>query len=79
MDSNFKTTVSEAHPDTMDFLSKAWCNFAVQTFQPELQLQDHQSLVLHDNPIINFHSDTKSPFPVSLISLFLLHTFYTYL
>ncbi|GMP36249.1 hypothetical protein CsSME_00008441 [Camellia sinensis var. sinensis] len=64
MDSNFKATVSEAHPDTMDFLSKAWCNFAVQTFQPELQLQDHQSLVLHDNPIINFHSDTKSPFPM---------------
>ncbi|KAH9622638.1 hypothetical protein KSS87_021150 [Heliosperma pusillum] len=31
--------VSEAHPETMDFLSSAWCNFAVQALQPEL-LQD---------------------------------------
>lgn len=44
-----KATVSEAHPDTMDFLSQAWCNLAIQAFQPELQ--DH-SLVLHENSLV---------------------------
>lgn len=44
-----KATVSEAHPDTMDFLSRAWCNLAIQAFQPELQ--DH-SLVLHENSLV---------------------------
>ncbi|KAA8535456.1 hypothetical protein F0562_030459 [Nyssa sinensis] len=40
----------------MDFLSSAWCNFAVQAFQPELQ---DQSLVLHENS--TFKNDIKSP------------------
>ncbi|KAF7152653.1 hypothetical protein RHSIM_Rhsim01G0012300 [Rhododendron simsii] len=44
-----KATVSEAHPDTMDFLSPAWCNLAIQAFQPELQ--DH-SLILHENSLV---------------------------
>lgn len=34
------STVSEAHPETLDFLSNAWCNFAVQALQPELQVRD---------------------------------------
>ncbi|XP_058191089.1 VAN3-binding protein isoform X1 [Rhododendron vialii] len=72
-----KATVSEAHPDTMDFLSRAWCNLAIQAFQPELH--DH-SLVLHENPLVlqenslvlqenvsfnKFECDTKPPFPQS--------------
>ncbi|XP_057462333.1 VAN3-binding protein [Actinidia eriantha] len=59
MDSNFKPTVSEAHPDTMDFLSRAWCNFAVQTFQPEFQ---DRSLVVQQNSIKKLDCETKSPF-----------------
>ncbi|XP_057968397.1 VAN3-binding protein [Malania oleifera] len=61
MDSNFQPTVSEAHPETMDFLSSAWCNFAVQAFQPELQ--DHASIVLHGSPIKKFENDSQPPFP----------------
>ncbi|RVW21202.1 hypothetical protein CK203_114808 [Vitis vinifera] len=60
MDPDFKPTISEAHPETMDFLSRAWCNFAVQAIQPELQ---DQSVVILDNPIKKFGNDTKAPFP----------------
>ncbi|WCJ30189.1 hypothetical protein M5689_011762 [Euphorbia peplus] len=42
-----KQTPSEAHPETMDFLSKTWCNFAVQALQPP-----DQSLVVRDNTSI---------------------------
>lgn len=42
----------------MDFLSSAWCNFAVQAFQPELN--DH-ALVLHRDSIKKL--DTDSMFP----------------
>ncbi|KAA8522803.1 hypothetical protein F0562_009226 [Nyssa sinensis] len=41
----------------MDFLSPAWCNFAVQAFQPDLQ---DLSLVLRENS--TFKNDTNSPF-----------------
>ena len=40
---------SDAHPETMDLLSRAWCNFAVQALQPEPQ--DGLSLVLADSPM----------------------------
>ncbi|KAJ9689134.1 hypothetical protein PVL29_014670 [Vitis rotundifolia] len=60
MDPDFKPTISEAHPETMDFLSRAWCNFAVQAIQPELQ---DQSPVILDNPIKKFGNDTKAPLP----------------
>lgn len=46
MASDFNLSPSDAHPETMDFLSLAWCNFAVQTLQPEPQ---HGSVVLLDN------------------------------
>ncbi|KAJ7955718.1 VAN3-binding protein [Quillaja saponaria] len=57
MDSNFSLTPSEAHPETMDFLSRAWCNFAVQALQPELQ---DQSVFLVDNPMKNLEGRTKA-------------------
>ncbi|XP_059637561.1 uncharacterized protein LOC132279561 [Cornus florida] len=60
MDSDLKPTVSEAHPEAMDFLWLAWCDSAIQDSQPEIQ---HRSLVLHNNPIKEFKNDTKSPFP----------------
>ncbi|KAL9224603.1 hypothetical protein vseg_000622 [Gypsophila vaccaria] len=49
------TVASEAHPETMDFLSNAWCNFAVQALQPEL-LQDRSCNSLQT---VLFDSDTK--------------------
>lgn len=67
MDTNFNPTPSEAHPETLDFLSRAWCNFAVQALQPA-ELQD-TSIVLRDNSIKKFgQADTKVPFTVSSIS-----------
>ncbi|KAF2316933.1 hypothetical protein GH714_006803 [Hevea brasiliensis] len=50
-------TPSEAHPETLDFLSRTWCNFAVQALQPELP---DQSIVLLDNSIKKFDCDMKS-------------------
>ena len=54
----------------MDFLSHAWCNFAVQALQP-----DHhhdQSMALLDNPMIvtkiESKTETKTPFLVSFHS-----------
>lgn len=67
MDTNFNPTPSEAHPETMDFLSRAWCNFAVQALQPA-ELQD-RSVVPLDNSIKKFdQADTKVPFTVSSIA-----------
>ena len=63
MDFNSKLSPSEACPETMDFLSRAWCNCAVQTLQPELH---DQSIVVLDNPIKKFESDTPMSFPVSI-------------
>ncbi|KAK9210519.1 hypothetical protein WN944_002890 [Citrus x changshan-huyou] len=61
MDTNFNPTPSEAHPETMDFLSRAWCNFAVQALQPA-ELQD-RSIVPLDNSIKKFdQAETKVPF-----------------
>ncbi|KAJ8425997.1 hypothetical protein Cgig2_007811 [Carnegiea gigantea] len=39
LDNLMLSTVSEAHPETLDFLSQTWCNFAVQALQPESQNQ----------------------------------------
>ncbi|CAK9329788.1 unnamed protein product [Citrullus colocynthis] len=51
----------------MDVLSRAWCNFAVQTLNPELQ-PPQKSLLLIDNPInckkdLDTVSLTSDPFP----------------
>ncbi|GLT49626.1 hypothetical protein SLA2020_231720 [Shorea laevis] len=59
-----KPTPSEAHPESMDFLSRAWCNFAVQTLQPGDQLH-HQSIILrdhHHHPPEKFEDQTTLPF-----------------
>ncbi|XP_042055923.1 VAN3-binding protein isoform X1 [Salvia splendens] len=58
MDSDCNPTLSLAHPETMDFLSHAWCDFAVQTLQPQTQ---DQSLVLHDSSIKIPDSEAKPP------------------
>lgn len=69
---------SEAHPETMDFLSHAWCNFAVQALQPDNHQQKHlpsdqQSMALIDhNPMIikKIESNTKStpsPYMVTIL------------
>lgn len=62
MDLDSNPTISQAHPETMDFLSRTWCNFAVQAFQPEMQ---DQALILHENSIKNLNIDNKPPIPVS--------------
>ncbi|KAK2972411.1 hypothetical protein RJ640_002951 [Escallonia rubra] len=49
------STVSEAHPETMDLLSRAWCSSVVhEALQPELQ---GRSLVLRDSKIMSFETD----------------------
>lgn len=59
MDFEFKPTVSQAHPKTMDLLSQAWCNFAIKdAFQPEFQ---ERSLVVQDYPIMKLDSEPKLP------------------
>jgi hypothetical protein len=64
MDSNFNiSTPSNAHPDSMDFLSRAWCDFAVEALQPELE--DQSSLIILDHSIKQFESNAKPPFMVS--------------
>ncbi|KAJ8767454.1 hypothetical protein K2173_017498 [Erythroxylum novogranatense] len=60
MESNMKLSPSEAYPESMDFLSRTWCNFAVQTLQPELQ--DHQSIFLLDNQIKKLGCKVKTSF-----------------
>lgn len=56
--SSFNPTPSEAHPETMDFLSRTWCNFAVQALQPDLQ---DQSMAVLDNQIAKLEiSNTKT-------------------
>ncbi|XP_019256132.1 PREDICTED: VAN3-binding protein isoform X2 [Nicotiana attenuata] len=61
MDLDSNPTISQAHPETMDFLSRAWCNFAVQAFQPEMQ---DQALILHESSIKNSIIDNKPPIPM---------------
>ncbi|XP_075491854.1 VAN3-binding protein [Primulina tabacum] len=58
MDTDCGVTLSQAHPETMDFLSLAWCNFAVQAFEHEIQ---DRSLVVQDSPIRVFENDSKLP------------------
>ncbi|XP_009607011.1 VAN3-binding protein-like [Nicotiana tabacum] len=58
MDLDSNPTISQAHPETMDFLSRAWCSFAVQAFQPEMQ---DQALVIHESSIKNSIIDNKPP------------------
>ncbi|XVE98674.1 hypothetical protein REPUB_Repub03eG0127800 [Reevesia pubescens] len=59
MDFNSKPSPSEACPESMDFLSRAWCNFAVQALQPELH---DQSIVVLDNSIKKFECDSPMSF-----------------
>lgn len=58
MDSIIKPSPSEAHPETLDFLSSTWCNFAVQALQPDLQ---NQPIILLDNPIKKLDCDVMKP------------------
>ncbi|KAJ0673774.1 putative VAN3-binding protein [Helianthus annuus] len=59
MDYDDMPTLSEAHPETMDLLSRAWCDFAVkEALQPEFQ---SQALVLHDYAINSFDDGSMSP------------------
>ncbi|XP_004507790.1 VAN3-binding protein [Cicer arietinum] len=62
MASDFNLSPSDAHPETMDFLSLAWCNFAVQSLKPESQLG---SLVLFDNPMKQLEPSTPISHPKS--------------
>lgn len=73
MDSSMKPTPTEAYPETMDFLSSAWCNFAVQALQPDAQ---DQSIILLDNSINKFNSDMKAPLSVSgILRIAILQSF----
>ncbi|KAG2692201.1 hypothetical protein I3760_08G041300 [Carya illinoinensis] len=58
MDTNFNPTPSDAHPESMDFLSLAWCNFAVQALQPELE---DRSVIILDNSIKQIESYARAP------------------
>ena len=65
MDFKSKPDVSDSQSETMDLLSRAWCNFAVhEAFQTELQ---ERSLVLHDSSIKLFDNEPKSPSLVSTL------------
>lgn len=56
---NIVNALSEANPETMDVLSKEWCNFAMQA------LQQDQSITMLDNSI-----NMKNPSMVSLRDCF---------
>ena len=53
---NNNPSPSEAHPDTMDFLSREWCNFAVQSLQPDHTIYD-RSIVPVETSIARFQGD----------------------
>ncbi|KAK8283614.1 hypothetical protein V6Z11_D08G101500 [Gossypium hirsutum] len=59
MDFNSTPSPSEACHETMDFLSRTWCNFAVQALQPQLH---DQSIVVLDNQIKALESETSLSF-----------------
>lgn len=65
MDTNFNPTPSDAHPESMDFLSLAWCNFAIQALQPELE---DRSVIILDNSIKQIESYARTPIMVSGIA-----------
>uniref|UniRef100_A0A7C9DLI1 PH domain-containing protein n=3 Tax=Opuntia streptacantha TaxID=393608 RepID=A0A7C9DLI1_OPUST len=50
--------VSEAHSETLDFLSRPWCNFAIQALQSESHNQSPD--FLPNTPIKKFEGDTLS-------------------
>ncbi|KAI7744129.1 hypothetical protein M8C21_028159 [Ambrosia artemisiifolia] len=59
MDYDNMPTLSEAHPETMDLLSRAWCDFAVkEALQPEFH---NQALILHEYAINSFDDGSMSP------------------
>lgn len=58
---NSNPSPSEAHPDTMDFLSREWCNFAVQSLQPD-PIHYNRSIVPVETSIAKFQGDSS---PVS--------------
>ncbi|KAL4589969.1 hypothetical protein LXL04_002882 [Taraxacum kok-saghyz] len=67
MDSDCLPTLSEAHPETMDLLSRAWCDFAVkEALEPEFQ---SQALVLHQYSISSFDDGSTSPNLLKLESI----------
>ncbi|KAI3715113.1 hypothetical protein L6452_22081 [Arctium lappa] len=77
MDSDYMPTLSEAHPETMDLLSRAWCDFAVkEAYQPEFQ---NQVLVLHEYSINSFDDGSRSPNLLVRIADFGLSLQHTYL
>lgn len=49
-------TASESHPESLDFLSRTWCDFAVQTLQSDHHQLNDQSIILPDHslPLENF-------------------------
>ncbi|KAJ4866374.1 hypothetical protein Rs2_52102 [Raphanus sativus] len=53
---NNNPSPSEAHPDTMDFLSREWCNFAVQSLQPDHIIYD-RSIVPVETSLAKFQGD----------------------
>ncbi|KAI3423778.1 uncharacterized protein J3R85_010784 [Psidium guajava] len=61
MESNFSSVPTQAHPETMDLLSRSWCNFAVQAFQPPLHDPHHQPIVVLDPPIEKLEKEMTSP------------------
>nr|GEV05009.1 hypothetical protein [Tanacetum cinerariifolium] len=67
MDCDSMPTLSEAHPETMDLLSRAWCDFAVkEAMQPEFH---NQALVLHEYSVSSFDDGSTSPNYLKLESL----------
>lgn len=72
MDTNFNPTPSDAHPESMDFLSLAWCNFAVQALQPELE---DRSVIILDNSIKQIESYARAPIMVSRIASYPIKIF----
>ncbi|XP_058113912.1 VAN3-binding protein [Magnolia sinica] len=59
MDSSIKA--SHAPSDSMDLLSRAWCDTAIQVLQPAVH--DTSTTVLEDNLIKIFENDMKAPLP----------------
>ncbi|XP_010278017.1 PREDICTED: uncharacterized protein LOC104612330 isoform X2 [Nelumbo nucifera] len=59
MDSNFALAVDPQVPhEPMDFLSRNWCNSALQVFQP---VEQDQSIVHQDSLVKALENDIKSP------------------
>ncbi|XP_010268389.1 PREDICTED: VAN3-binding protein-like isoform X2 [Nelumbo nucifera] len=58
MDSSFILTSPQVPNESMDFLSRAWCNSALQVFQPEPVGQD-QSIIHQDSLVRPCENETK--------------------